>query len=87
MKGVYLSEEGKKAIEDELTELRSQWNKNQQTWGRIFTLQDILASATILPVEKSWGRIIFNGEDEVEAENNYPKGVIIQPKPTTDAEV
>ncbi len=75
MKGVYLTEDGKKAIEDELTELRTQWNKNQQTWGRIFTLQDILASATILPVEDAWHRT-YGKNNWME----YPNGVIIKSK-------
>ena len=51
MKGIHLSEEGKKAIEDTLTEFHSQWIKNEQTWGKIFTLKETLSLAMILPVE------------------------------------
>jgi hypothetical protein len=102
MKGIYLSDEGKKIIEDRVAELEQDsqfWlNRSIQNIGNpeynsfsdsichakadqaAHLLRDILFSATILPVEKSWGKIIFNGEDEVEAESNYPNGVIIQPK-------
>jgi hypothetical protein len=83
MKGIYLTEEGKKAIENELTELRTQWNKNQQTWGKIYILQDILVSATILSVEESWEDVELyppDNESQMEKTLRLKNGVIIQPK-------
>lgn len=82
MKGIYLTEQGKKAIEDELTELHSQWNKNEQTWGKIFTLKEILSSATVLPVEESWTDF-YNATSPLfthfkPSDVEYPNGVIIE---------
>jgi hypothetical protein len=54
MKGIYLTEEAKAEIEATLNELDRTWNKSEQMWGKIFTLREILSSATILPVEESW---------------------------------
>jgi len=83
MQGIYLTEEGKKAIEDELTELHSQWNKNdEQTWGKIFTLKEILSSATVLPTEESWTDF-YNATSPLfthfkPSDVEYPNGVIIE---------
>jgi len=84
MKGIFLTQEGKSQLEAKIAELEQSSPidtfEDYTNFGRKQQLREILSSATILPVEKSWGRIIFNGEDEVEAESNYPDGVIIQPK-------
>ena len=86
MKGIYLTQDAKQQIEAKIAELEKpfmEWSKEDDAYEKYSNAQvykEILASATILPVEKSWGKIIFNGEDEVSAENDYPNGVIIQPK-------
>jgi hypothetical protein len=92
MKGIYLTEEGKKAIEDRIAELEGiniHLMKPSHTLGslegRISTLKEILSSATILPVEESWEDIghdsgAFWSDDADVLESTYPNGVIIQPK-------
>jgi hypothetical protein len=86
MKGIYLTEEGKKEIEAEIVQLEQEQKEEKSEVllclgkGMIGAYKDILSSASILPVEDSWGKIIFNGEDEIDAETNYPQGVIIKPK-------
>jgi hypothetical protein len=88
MKGIYLTEEGKKAIEDKIAELEVKRDKaaedNDEIYansciGQIFAYYEILSSATILPVEESWEGVSrdMSPIDEV----FYPNGVvIIQPK-------
>ena len=83
MKGLYLTQEGKQEIEAKIAELEKpefHWDGiyvSEKAEERIEVYKEILSSATILPVEENWSNIIFNGEDEVNAENNYPNGVII----------
>jgi hypothetical protein len=83
MKGIYLTPEGKQELEAKIAELdkciedlKDEIMKDYFI-GKKTLLEEILSSATILPVEENWSNIIFNGEDEVNAENNYPNGVII----------
>lgn len=90
MKGIYLTEEGKKAIEDRIAELQEHLSTKQKDFtnhkhlcgfldGQIDLLKEILSSATILPVEESWEGVSrdMSPIDEV----FYPNGVIIiQPK-------
>jgi hypothetical protein len=87
MKGVYLTEEGKKAIEDKIAELEDIIEKYKEcknwmwfdTVGQLEAYKEILSSATILPVEESWEGVSrdMSPIDEV----YYPNGVvIIQPK-------
>ena len=46
-----------------------------------YLLQEILALATVLPVEESWRKCgIVNREDRESVTSDYPNGVIIQPK-------
>jgi hypothetical protein len=46
-----------------------------------YLLQEILYSATILPVEESWRKCgIVNREERESVTSDYPNGVIIQPK-------
>jgi len=91
MKGVYLTPEAKQEIEAKMAQLE----KEQKTEGEalyiigktmINTYKEILASATILPVEKSWEVVLnkpieslLNNESET-LEDFYPQGVIIQSK-------
>lgn len=80
MKGIYLTEEGKKEIEAEINQIESIY-KTESSFlqGRIVSLRDILASATILPVEESWENI----KDMLDINTfpiSYKKGVIIESK-------
>jgi hypothetical protein len=80
MKGIYLTEEGKKAIEDLIAKLTDYKDKTHDIYavGQIYILKQILSSATILPVEESWEGVSrdMSPIDEV----FYPNGVIIQSK-------
>jgi len=91
MKGIYLTEEGKKAIEDKIAELE----KEGDVWSPCFGIamdvyQKILSTATVLPVEESWENIESKLDSNVYRPtlkgnlplriNKYPKGVIIEPK-------
>jgi hypothetical protein len=84
MIGIYLTQEGKQGIEAKIAELEGiniHLMKPSHTLGslegRISTLKEILSSATILPVEESWGNMPIGVN---ESELSYPQGVIIQPK-------
>jgi len=76
MKGIYLTLEGKQEIEAKIAELLNYLNDEdnipiEQEWtlrGVRSSLQEILASATILPVDNNY------------VSSKYPNGVIIQPK-------
>jgi hypothetical protein len=47
----------------------------------IYSLSEILSSATILPVGESWDKVEFSYDSPLEdLEETYPNGVIIQPK-------
>lgn len=97
MNGIYLTQEGKREIETLIVELEKSAdyyesiNSRHRRGGclaKIFTLQEILESATILPVEESWEKLeenLLEGlhehtklEDVISID--YPNGVIIQPK-------
>ena len=61
MKGIYLSEEGKKAIEAKIDELETVMESNREISsifyslsGKNLMLKEILSSATIFPVEESF---------------------------------
>jgi hypothetical protein len=60
MKGIYLTEEGKKEIEAKIAELENYTYATQNIWiegqnsGMVKILEEILSSATILPVEENW---------------------------------
>jgi len=87
MKGIYLTPEGKAEIEAKIAELKNQelfGDSYYIQYGTIQTLEQLLFSATILPVEESWSDI----QDTVVSrkqlpfsytEEYYPNGVIIQP--------
>jgi hypothetical protein len=80
MNGIYLTQEGKQEIEAKIKhikvlEINSVLSNFYQ--GQIAILKEILSSATILPVEESWGNMPIGVN---ESELSYPQGVIIQPK-------
>jgi hypothetical protein len=85
---IYLTQEGKKEIEAKIAELENYSYATQNIWiegqnsGILKTLEEILASAIILPIEESWNE--FNmSNNSLTLENKkiwYPQGVIIQPK-------
>ena len=68
MKGIYLTEEGKQEIEAKIAELQH-LSKIESSAASLLvesdiaTYKQILASATILPVEESWDEV---GWDKVE---------------------
>jgi hypothetical protein len=89
MKGIYLTEEAKAEIEAKIAELEiirneSSSDNNDYYLGRIKELEEILSSATILPVEESWEAFdkatnaMYKHFKSTGVE--YPNGVIIQPK-------
>ena len=89
MKGIYLTEEAKKAIEDKIVELENYTYATQNIWiegqnsGMLKILEEILSSATILPVEESWENALTNTEVTdciYSSKMNYPNGVIIKSK-------
>ena len=80
MKGIYLTQEGKQEIEAKIAEIENEEDINSECWGISSSIyQQILASATILPVEESWNDF-YNNSDSLYNQEDYPNGVIIQPK-------
>jgi hypothetical protein len=105
MKGIYLTAEGKKEIEAKIAELEEElhceeifcrrnklpvdkWEEGKNQ-GKIYILEEILSSATILPVEESWYKVIENVENDSQSlilqtpfimKSLYEQGVIIKPK-------
>ena len=86
MKGIYLTQEGKAEIEAKIAERRKYSPiENEDDWyenGELNVYKEILASAIIIPVEKSWLESLPKGARDHEDTMifNYPNGVIIQPK-------
>jgi hypothetical protein len=83
MKGIYLTQEGKQEIEAKIAQL-NKWKIEPDAFFTLSEYQrmidvykEILSSATILPVEESWGDMPIGSN---ESEMLYPQGVIIQPK-------
>ncbi len=80
MTGIYLTQEGKQEIEAKIKHIKV-LEKNSVLsnfyQGQIAILKEILSSATILPVEESWGNMPIGVN---ESELSYPQGVVIQPK-------
>ena len=86
MKGIYLTEQGKQEIEAKIAELELDEKIHEKNGfimganmnhGFVDALKEMLSSATILPVEKSWGNMPIGVN---ESELSYPQGVVIQPK-------
>ncbi len=79
MKGIYLTEEGKKAIEAKIVELEKynfeDENLNGNLEGNVYCLKEILSSATILPIVESWESV----SDYITSieQSYFPNGVII----------
>jgi hypothetical protein len=82
MKGIYLTEEGKQEIEKKIDQLKSTIDLTGWVSARITTFEQILSSATILPVEESWNLSVvsINPFKQGNLKSLYPNGVIIQPK-------
>jgi hypothetical protein len=83
MKGIYLTEQGKQEIEAKIAELELNEKIHEKNGfimganmnhGFVDALKEILSSATILPVEESWGNIPIGVN---ESELSYPQGVVI----------
>jgi|LakMenE01Jun11ns_1017448.scaffolds.fasta_scaffold9422875_2 hypothetical protein len=84
MKGIYLTEEGKQEIEAKIAKLENYTYATQNIWiegqnsGMLEILEEILSSATILPVD-NWQNV----KDMLDINTlpiSYKEGVIIQPK-------
>jgi hypothetical protein len=99
MKGIYLTEEAKKEIEAKIAELEIDLENHIQhckMTGSDYDYQfeqgieiykEILSSATILPVEESWYKVIENVENDSQSlilqtpfimKSLYKQGVIIK---------
>jgi hypothetical protein len=76
MKGIYLTQEGKQEIEAKIA-LYEYCTLLPHQVGELKIYKEILSSATILPVEESWGNMPIGVN---ESELSYPQGVIIQSK-------
>jgi hypothetical protein len=92
MKGIYLTREAKQEIEAKIAELEKQFliSENDLYAGMINALEEILSSATILPVEdeethediwlERFTQGVYDTAKKSYLEQYYPNGVIIQPK-------
>ena len=98
MKGIYLSEEGRKEILAKIAELEKHIenvirvreiasDEKYDTYLEVefktkqAMLKEILASAVVLPIEESWVDVEFSLDNWFDdLVDNYPNGVIIQPK-------
>jgi hypothetical protein len=81
MKAIFITEEGKKAIEDKIAELKKPIAHydgiyvSEAANAEVELLKEILSSATMLPVEESWEGVSRDMSPMVEV--YYPNGVII----------
>ncbi len=81
MKGIYLTEEGKKEIEAKIAELEGYTYATQDVHlegnieGHLYCLKEVLLSAIILPVEESFGKCPLRGGEK------YKNGVVFIGKP------
>jgi hypothetical protein len=92
MKGIYLTEEGKKEIEAKIANLKKSEEVNLRTGfkmgadmngGFIDALETILLSATVLPVEENWEDVELyppDNESQFEKTMSFKNGVIIKSK-------
>jgi hypothetical protein len=87
MKGIYLTEQAKKEIEAKIAELEEENKFPMDKWeegknqGKIHILEELLLSATILPVEESWDTVEFSYDSPLEdLQEKYPNGVVIKSK-------
>lgn len=84
---IYLTEEGKKEIEESILELKKPIAHHDGVYvsdvqiAEYELLEKLLESAIILPFEKSWEEVEFCYEYALEdLQGKYKNGVIIQPK-------
>jgi hypothetical protein len=85
MKGIYLTEEGKKEIESKIAELEQlskieTFHASLLVETEIQKYKEILSSATILPVEKNWDGVFNKTFSQHFIQEDYPNGVIIKSK-------
>jgi hypothetical protein len=89
MKGIYLTEEGKKEIEDKIAELefktemipdvdnrtksRNPMNLHNLYCGELTSYKEILSSATILPVRYNWEQITILDQIDSSGTSNLIK--------------
>jgi hypothetical protein len=82
MKGIYLTTEAKQEIEAKIVEIIETYYpfpEGEKKIGQLIVYEEILSSATILPVEESWENV----KDMLSINTlpiSYKQGVIIQPK-------
>jgi hypothetical protein len=90
MKGIYLTLESKQEIEAKLKQIRindrdefeddEDYLLRKRNLERDF-INNLLSLAAILPVEESWQKVKhFYKGNSVKSSEEYPNGVIIQPK-------
>jgi hypothetical protein len=86
MTGIYLTQEGKQAIEAKIKHIKV-LEKNSVLsnfyQGQIAILKEILSSATVLPVEESWENVELyppDNESQFEKTMSLKNGVIIKSK-------
>jgi hypothetical protein len=86
MKGIYLTKEGKQAIEAKIAELKLSL-KQYKKWmvlskgnilEKIKIYKEILSSAIILPVEEDWTQAMLKEIDTKNMSELYPDGLIIK---------
>jgi len=94
MKGIYLTEEGKKAIEDRVAELEEDLKEEANPFiytdvsAELNTYKRILCYATILPTQRTWESLEEDLFKDVHPDTDrtqmmyavYPNGVIITDK-------
>lgn len=86
MNGIYLTEQGKKEIENKIKELDAYIINTDEhilkakVAGHAYCLENILKSATILPVltHAEYIKHFFDGK--IKIDDRFPNGLIIQPK-------
>jgi hypothetical protein len=86
MKGLYITEDGRRELESKIAEIEEQLGSKDMyltVWYGLnhkkIMLKEILSTATILPVEDSWGDI----KDMLDINTlpiSYKQGVIIETK-------
>ena len=94
MKGIYLTEEAKKAIEDKIAELEEDLKEESNPLicidvsAELNTYKRILCYATILPTQRTWESLEEDLFEDVHSDTDraqmmyivYPNGVIITDK-------
>jgi hypothetical protein len=86
MKGIYLTQEAKQEIEAMIAELEDYTYATQNIWiegqnsGMLKILEEMLKSATILPVETEISYIKYVFDSSKKTADRFPNGLIIQPK-------